>query len=101
MKRPKFVKRGGQVKDVMASPPPQPRTTWPDPPPAEVIPDLDWIEFTRGSHGAAYSEKRQERERAKIAADLTARGEPFVWHGVRHPNLPVGSPQRWAKAGNE
>lgn len=60
----------------------------PEPPPAEIIPVLDMIGFEwRGFFGAGMpmSEKRAERERAKIAADMTKRGEPFIWQGVRHP----------------
>lgn len=54
-----------------------------DPPAAELIPDLDWIQVI-GMFGVPLSEKKQERERAKIAADLTAEGRPFIWHGIRH-----------------
>lgn len=54
-----------------------------EPPPAELIPDLDWIEVC-GAFGIPLSEKKQERARAKMAADHTARGEPFIYKGVRH-----------------
>lgn len=63
-----------------------------DPAPAEIIAELDFIDFEWRGFGAVWpmSEKRAAKARAELAADLLARGEPFCWHGVRYPALPSG-----------
>lgn len=56
-----------------------------DPPPAEIIANLDWIEITRGRGGPPVSAKARKRTLDKQALELMHAGEPFVYLGRRFP----------------
>lgn len=58
-----------------------------DPPPVEVICDLDWVEYEMRGFGARYTLTGKKRRKAQLAsaARLLDEGTPFIFDGRRIP----------------
>lgn len=70
------------------TPAPRPPRAMVEPPPAEIIGDLDWIDYQESwflGPRVTLTGKRRRREMLKHAARLLDEGTPFIFDGRRIP----------------